>query len=95
MERNDLLTSAEYWTTKVQTDLCALTHLYMRRNRTDTSETAKQLGISEQTFSRVLDCAYDQRLSKLIGLSLAIGYVPVIEFKSISDILSNDNTKDV
>lgn len=92
MERNELLTSAEYWTTKVQTDLCALAQKYEHKHRTDAAE---QLGISEQTFSRLRNCAYDQRLSKLIGLSLAMGYVPVIEFKSISDILSNDNTKDV
>ena len=90
MERNDLLTSAEYWTTKVQTDLCALTHRYMRRNRTDTAETAKQLGISEQTFSRLLNCAYDQRLSRMVELSIAMGYAPVIEFKRLPDIMKEE-----
>lgn len=90
MERNDLLTSAEYWTTKVQTDLCELAQRYERKHRAD---TARQLGISEQTLCRLLNCAYDQRLSKLIELSLAMGYAPVIEFKNIHDILKDGKSE--
>ena len=90
MERNDLLTSAEYWTTKVQTDLCELAQRYERKHRVD---SARQLGISEQTFSRLLNCAYDQRLSKLIKLSLAMGYAPVIEFKNIHDFLKDGKSE--
>lgn len=90
MERNDLLTSAEYWTTKVQTELCELAQRYERKHRVD---TARQLGISEQTLCRLLNCAYDQRLSKLIELSLAMGYAPVIEFKNIHDILKDGKSE--
>lgn len=87
MERNDLLTSAEYWITKVQTDLCGITRKYERKHRIG---TAKQLGISEQTLCRLLNCAYDQRLSRMVELSIAMGYAPVIEFKRLPDIMKEE-----
>lgn len=57
------------------------------RNRT---QLAEYLGVSKGYASQILNGEYDHRLSKLVKLSLAFGYVPKVDFVPIDQVISED-----
>ena len=89
--RNDILKSPEYWTTQLQLDLynCALK--FMEENNLNRTQLAKHLGVSKGYVSQLLNGDYDHKLSKLVELSLAFGYVPTLEFQPIEEALLQDS----
>ncbi len=56
---------------------------YLKENKLTRTELAKQLGVSKGYVSQILNGDYDHKLSKLMELSLAIGYKPRIVFEPI------------
>jgi len=91
MEREELLKSEGYWIAKLQTDLYRELVSFMERTHRNSSQLAEYLGCSKGYISQLLNGNFDHKISKLVKLSLAIGKVPVLEYKDVSDyILEND-----
>jgi transcriptional regulator with XRE-family HTH domain len=91
MEREELLKSEGYWIAKLQTDLYRELVSFMERTHRNSSQLAEYLGCSKGYISQLLNGNFDHKISKLVELSLAIGKVPVLEYKDVSDyLLEND-----
>lgn len=58
------------------------------KNRT---QLAEHLGVSKGYVSQLLNGDYDHKLSKLVELSLAFGYVPKVDFVPIDEYIKNDD----
>ncbi len=93
MQRDELLKSREYWITKIQIDLFNQIEQYMKTHGLNRTQLAQQLGVSKGYITQVLNGDYDHRISKLVELSLAIGMVPEIQFKSTDEYISTFNDK--
>ena len=81
MTHKELLATPEYWTTKIQIDLYQKVNQYLKDNHLTRTELAKRLGVSKGYISQILNGDYDHRISKLVELSLAIGYTPHLVFE--------------
>lgn len=90
MERKDVLKSVDYWTTKIQLDLYQCAVAYMQKSGKNKTQLAKHLGVSKGYVSQLLNGDYDHRLSKMVELSLAFGFVPNVSFKHVEDVISED-----
>lgn len=90
MEREDVLRSANYWTTNIQIELynCAMT--FMKKNGMDATQLAEYLGVSKEYVSQLLSGDYDYSLNNLVETALKMGYVPKIEFKPIEEVIKED-----
>ena len=71
----------EYWTTKIQLDLLGLIQKYLDENKMKRVAFAKKIGVTKGYITQVMNGDYDHRISKLVELSLAMGYVPQIKFE--------------
>ena len=88
--REELITSEEYILVKLQTELFNHIEEYLKKNKMSRTAFAEKLGVTKGYVSQVLNGAYDFRLSKLIELALAIGYVPSISFVSKAEHVAKD-----
>lgn len=92
MTREELITSREYWITKIQLDLFSQLKSYMHANNLSQSQLAEQLGVTKGYISQVLNGDFDHRISKLVDLALAIGYVPVITYEKPEKFVDSEPT---
>jgi len=90
MKRQELLSSPEYWTVKIQAQLLEEIHNKLESSGQTQSELAKELNVSRGYISQILNGDYDHRISKFVELSLAIGKVPIINFRNLSDVIRED-----
>jgi Helix-turn-helix. len=78
--REELISSKEYWVTNIQLKLFSEVEAYMKAHRMNRTQFAEYLGCSKGYVTQLLSGDYDNKLSKLVELSLAIGKVPELEF---------------
>ncbi len=90
--REELLKSPDYWIAEVQMELYRNVLSYMEGEGLNQTQLAQQLGVSKGYVSQVLNGNFNYTLRKLIELSLAVGKVPVIEFKDINAVIAHDRT---
>jgi transcriptional regulator with XRE-family HTH domain len=90
MTRNELLSHKEYWLVGIQLDLYAQLEAYMKENGMNRTQLAEKLGVTKGYISQVLNGDFDHKISKLVELSLAIGLVPTISYKTLNDVLADD-----
>jgi len=90
MDRKQLLSSKEYWLSKIQIDLFNQVASYLENNNINRSELAKKLGVTKGYISQVLNGNSDHRISKMVELSLAIGLIPDIRFRNLEEYLKSD-----
>ena len=90
MKRKDLLKSPEYWIAGIQIMLYNCAEKFMKTTGKNRTQLAEHLGVSKGYVSQLLNGDYDHKLSKLIELSLAFGYVPKIDFVSIEEFVKED-----
>lgn len=90
MNRKQLLSSKEYWLSKIQIDLFNQVSDYLEKNNMNRSELAKKLGVTKGYVSQILNGDSDHRLSKIVELSLAIGLIPDLRFKNLEEYLKTD-----
>lgn len=83
MTREELLLSPEYWTTMIQLKLYNKVEKYMEENNMTRTQLAEKLGVSKGYITQVLNGDYDHKISKLVDLSLAVGYYPEFIFNRI------------
>lgn len=90
MEREELLKTPEYWTTKAQFDLYAHAEDFMRQQKMNRKMLAEFLGVSKGYVSQLLNGEYDHKLSNYIRLAIAFGYAPVVTFIPLDQIMTID-----
>lgn len=90
MDRKQLLSSKEYWLSKIQIELFNQVSNYLENNNMNRSELAKELGVTKGYVSQILNGDADHRISKIVELSLAIGLVPDIKFRDLAEYLKTD-----
>lgn len=95
MKREEVLSSPEYWTAKVQVSLFDLVWDYMNKYGMNEEQLEKHLlkhsGISKKDVSQLLNGNIDCTTSKFFELTLALGFVPKINFIPIEDYIQQDS----
>lgn len=76
-----------YWTGKLQLDLFRLIKQHLEENGLSQNQFAAQIGVSKSYMSQVLNGNFDHKLSKLVGLALAIGKVPCIDYEDVDTLI--------
>ena len=92
MTRDELISSREYWIAKIQLDLFNQLKTHMNANNLSQNQLAEKLGVTKGYISQVLNGDFDHRISKLVDLALAIGYVPVITYEKPEKLVDNEPT---
>ncbi|MCR5714192.1 MAG: helix-turn-helix domain-containing protein [Bacteroidales bacterium] len=95
MKRSELLKSEGYWIAKIQTDLYRELRSFMEKNHMNSAQLAKYLNCSKGYVSQLLNGNFDHKISKLVKLSLAMGKVPVLEYKELSSSLHDEESQPV
>ncbi|SEW26863.1 hypothetical protein SAMN05428988_3803 [Chitinophaga sp. YR573] len=90
MKREELLRSREYWLMKIQNGIFNLTEQYIKNNNLNKTQLAVELGVTREYISDVLNGDFDDKISKLVYLSLAMNKVPVVSYIDMNECLSND-----
>ena len=88
--RQQLLSSPEYWFEEAQNDLYRQVIEYMEQEGLTQTQLAGKLGVSKGYVSQILKGEFNYTLKKLIDISLAIGCVPKIEYKSLESVMEDD-----
>jgi transcriptional regulator with XRE-family HTH domain len=88
--REELLKSPEYWFENAQNELYRQVIEYKESKGINQSQLAAELGVTKGYVSQILKGEFNYTLKKLIEISLAIGKVPRIEYKEISELLTED-----
>ena len=91
MKREELLSSADYWIANAQIMLYNCAESFMASTGKNRTQLAEHLGVSKGYVSQLLNGDYDHKLSKLVELSLAFGYVPKVDFVPIDEYIKNDD----
>jgi transcriptional regulator with XRE-family HTH domain len=93
LETEKLIQTSEYWMETIQNELYRQVKKYMDEKGINQTELAKELNVTKGYVSQVLNGNFNYTLNKLIDLSLAIGVVPDIEFKSFDEYLKSERNK--
>ena len=88
----ELLTTPEYWTTRIQIDLYRVIDEYLESNHLTRKELAAKLGVTKGYVSQVMSGDFDHRLSKFVELSLAAGMIPQVSFVPMDKIFAKETT---
>lgn len=88
MTHDELIQTAEYWTTKIQIDLYNKVEEYMQAHNLNRTQLAEMLGVSKGYITQVLNGDYDHRISKLTELALSIGLVPDLHFIPVENFIN-------
>lgn len=90
MERKELLQTKEYWVTSLQIAIYNCAMKYMADHAMNRTQLAQHLGVTKGYVTQLLNGEYDHRISKLVELALAFGYVPEFNFKAIAEYVAQD-----
>jgi len=94
LKHEDLINRPEYWLETIQNEIFRQLSAYLDDHNMTQSQFAAQLGVSKGYLSQVMKGEFNYTLKKLIELSLAIGKVPEISFKPLSEIITIENKAD-
>lgn len=88
--REELINSKEYWIADIQMKLFAEVEAFMKARGMNRTQFADYLGCSKGYVTQLLSGDYDNKLSKLVELSLAIGKVPELNLIEIDTFANNE-----
>ena len=88
--REELIQSKEYWITNIQLKLFAEVESFMQSHGMNRTQFAEYLGCTKGYVTQLLSGDYDNKLSKLVELSLAIGKIPDLDFVDISSFTARE-----
>ncbi len=91
-KNNSLQQTPEYWTTQIQLSLLSLIQDYLKENHMTRSGLAAKMGVTKGYVTQVMNGDYDHRISKMVELAMAIGYVPQVSFVPAVDAFAPVNT---
>lgn len=81
-----------YWIVKIQNDFYRAAKS-VRDKYGSQKKLAELTGKSESRISQILHGDFNARLSTLVEYSLALGYVPVLDFVKIDDFLNGERMR--
>lgn len=81
IQHEELVRTSEYWFETIQNEIFRQVDAYLQENQLTQTQFAEQLGVTKGYVSQIMKGEFNYTLKKLIELSLAIGKVPVLEFK--------------
>ena len=81
--REELLQSTEYWGQQVQLEIYNCAARFMEEHKMNRTMLAQYLGVSKGFVSQLLSGNYNYSLSKLIEISVKLGYRPDFTFKPL------------
>ncbi len=81
MTREELLTSKEYWITKIQLDLFDAIKKYLKKHNLNKTKLSEELGFSKSYITQVLNGDFDHKISKFVELALACNKAPILHFR--------------
>ncbi|MFA4851453.1 MAG: helix-turn-helix domain-containing protein [Bacteroidales bacterium] len=87
-KKKDLIKSPEYWLENIQDEIFRLISEYMKKNKINQTELAKEWGVSKGYISQILNGNFNFSLLKFIELVIAVEKIPVIKFENISEYLN-------
>lgn len=90
LTRADLIKSPEFWEENIKTELYNIIQNYMDDNDLNQTQLAQKIGFSKGYISQIINGESDHRISKLVGLALAVGKAPYLYFKDIEMVLKSD-----
>src|SRR5690554_4757515 len=88
--REELISSTEYWFEYIQNDIYRIVTSFMEKENLNQTQLAQRLGVSKGYISQILKGEFNYSLKKLIDLSISIGQIPHIEFKTINEVIEED-----
>ena len=88
--RDELIHSKEYWVSAIQMKLFAEVDAFMKAHKMNRTQFAEYLGCTKGYVSQLLSGDYDNKLSKLVELSLAIGKAPELEFVELDALTKSE-----
>ena len=91
MTRKEILKSPYYWTAMIQVALYNCAERFMAQSGKNRTQLAEHLGVTKGYVTQLLNGEYDHRLSKMVKLALAFGYVPQVTFVSVEKIIEKDS----
>lgn len=91
MTRKEILKSPHYWTAMIQIALYNCAERFMSQSGKNRTQLAEHLGVTKGYVTQLLNGEYDHRLSKMVKLALAFGYVPQVTFVSVEKIIEKDS----
>ncbi len=84
--REELINTEEFWLETIQNEVFRQVDAYLKEHKLTQTQFAEQLGVSKGYVSQVMKGEFNYTLKKLIEISLAIGKVPLLEFKPLAEI---------
>ena len=91
LKRKELVERPEYWLETIQNEVFRQVAAYLKDNKLTQNQFAEQLGVSKGYVSQVMKGEFNYTLKKLIELSLAIGKAPLIDFKTLAEIIPDES----
>ena len=88
--REELIQSKEYWVTNIQLKLFAEVESFMKTHGMNRTRFAEYLGCTKGYVTQLLSGDYDNKISKLVELSLAIGRIPELDFVDTGAFVARD-----
>jgi transcriptional regulator with XRE-family HTH domain len=85
-----LIQTPEYWMETIQNELYRQVKKFLDEKGITQTQLAKNLKVTKGYISQVLNGNFNFTLSKLIELSLAVGVVPDLEFRSFADYAAKE-----
>jgi transcriptional regulator with XRE-family HTH domain len=89
--REEVLRSPEYWFEEAQNELYRQVVEYMEKTGLNQTQLADKLGVSKGYVSQILKGEFNYTLKKLIEISLAVGKVPQVGYKSVEEVIKEDS----
>lgn len=90
MTREEILSSPEYWITKIQIEVCRCADSFMKEHNMNRTQLADYLGVTKGYITQILAGDYNYSLSKLVDTAIRLGYVPEIDFTPLSERIQDD-----
>jgi hypothetical protein len=90
LSKKELLKTPEYWVEDLQNQLFREVSAYMKTNKLNRTELAKEWGVSKGYITQVLSGECNFSLKKLVELSLKMQKAPVVEYVSTHDMYEMD-----
>ena len=83
MTHAQLLRSKEYWLTQLQCQIYSEVEEYLEANNMTKQDLANKIGVDVRSISTTMNGNFDQKISRLVSLALAMNKALVVSFEDI------------
>jgi transcriptional regulator with XRE-family HTH domain len=90
LKQKELIQTPEYWMEAIQNELYRQLKKFLEENEMTQTQLAEKLHFTKGYISQIMNGNFNYTLRKLIELSLALGIVPDLEFRSFAEYLDKE-----